>query len=175
MALIGVETVIVTNAAGGINRNFSPGDIILITGHINLMRDISLDAASRIQGSEDVYDPTMRKQAACAAAEVGVTLKTGVYAAVTGPSYETPAEIRALRFLGADMVGMSTVPEATEAKRLGMKVLGFSFIANPAAGLNRNPLSHHDIIETSARHLPVFKTLLKRVIRTLQDHPGAGR
>ena len=171
MAFIGVGTVIVTNAAGGINCDFSPGDIILITGHIDLMRKISPDPAPRIQGSEDVYDPMMRKQAACAAAGVGVTLKTGVYAAVTGPSYETPAEIRALRFLGADMVGMSTVPEATEAKRLGMKVLGLSFIANPAAGLNRNPLSHHDVIETSARHLPVFKKVLKQVIKALQAPP----
>ena len=169
MASFGVRTVIVTNAAGGINNNFSPGDIVVITDHMDLMREIPLKAATGRRRSTDVYDSKCRDRAACAAAEVGVTLKTGVYAALSGPSYETPAEIRALRIMGADMVGMSTVPEATEAHQLGMKVLGLSFITNLAAGLSQNPLSHQEVIETSARHLATVKTCIKQVIRNLNS------
>ena len=170
MALFGVKAVVVTNAAGGINKKFSPGDIILITDHMDLMWNIPWNSPARLRGSIEVYDPKLRNQATCAAAEVGVTLKAGVYAALSGPSYETPAEIRALRIMGADMVGMSTVPEATEANRLGMKVLGLSFITNQAAGLSQNPLSHQEVIETSARHLATVKKLLKQVIKNLD--PG---
>jgi purine-nucleoside phosphorylase len=169
MALFGVKSVIVTNAAGGINKQFLPGDIILITDHMDLMRNIPLNSSARLRGSIEVYDPKYRNLATCAAAEVGVTLKAGVYAALSGPSYETPAEIRALRVMGADMVGMSTVPEATEANRLGMKVLGLSFITNQAAGLSQNPLSHQEVIETSARHLATVKKLLKQVIKNLNS------
>ena len=170
MASFGVRTVIVTNAAGGINKSFSPGDIVVITGHMDLMREIPLKISAGRRRSKEIYDPKYREQAACAAAEVGVTLKKGVYAALSGPSYETPAEIRALRTMGADMVGMSTVPEATEARRLGMKVLGFSFITNQAAGLSKNPLSHQEVIETSARYLPTMKRFIKQVIKNLD--PG---
>jgi purine-nucleoside phosphorylase len=167
MAFLGVKTVIVTNAAGGINRQFSPGDIILITDHLNLMHEC-IPTSSPGQGNlKEVYDPGLREQARRAAADVGVTLKTGVYAAVTGPSYETPAEIRAFRTMGADMVGMSTVPEAIEANRLGMKVLGFSFITNHAAGLSQTPLSHQEVIDTSARYLPNVNKVLKQVIKKL--------
>ena len=164
MAALGVTTLIVTNAAGGINKEFSPGDIIVISDHLNRMQAIILDSSSGQRELKEVYDAGLRDQASRAAAEAGVTLKTGVYAAVTGPSYETPAEVRALKIMGADMVGMSTVPEATEANRLGMKVLGFSFITNQAAGLSQNPLSHEEVIETSARHLQRVKKLLKQVI-----------
>lgn len=167
MASFGVGTVIVTNAAGSINKNFLPGDIIVISDHMDLMREIPLKSSAGQRSSKEVYDPKYRDQAACAAAEVGVTFKTGVYAALSGPSYETPAEIRALRIMGADMVGMSTVPEATEARRLGMKVLGFSFITNQAAGLSQNPLSHQEVIETSARHMPTVKRFIKQVIKNL--------
>ncbi len=157
-----------TNAAGGINKNFSPGDIVVITDHMDLMREIPLKLSAGRRSSKEVYDPKYRDQAACAAAEVGVTFKTGVYAALSGPSYETPAEIRALQIMGADMVGMSTVPEATEAHGLGMKVLGVSFITNLAAGLSQNPLSHQEVIETSARHLPTVKKFIKQVIKNLE-------
>ena len=167
MASFGVRYVILTNAAGGINHNFSPGDIIVITDHMDLMWNIPLKSSLGLQRSKEIYDSTCRKKAACAAAEVGVTLKTGVYAALSGPSYETPAEIRALRIMGADMVGMSTVPEATEACRLGMKVLGFSFITNQAAGLSQTPLSHQEVIETSLRHLGTVKKFIKQVIKNL--------
>jgi purine-nucleoside phosphorylase len=167
MASFGVGTVIVTNAAGGINKNFLPGDMVVITDHMDLMREIPLKFSGGGGRSKKVYDPKYRDQAACAAAEVGVTLKAGVYAALSGPSYETPAEIRALRIMGADMVGMSTVPEVTEARRLGMKVLGFSFITNQAAGLSQHPLSHQEVIETSARHLPTVKNFIRQVIKNL--------
>lgn len=170
MAFHGVKTVIVTNAAGGINKKFLPGDIILITNHMDLMRKIPLNSLPRPGCSKEIYDSMCRSQATCAAAELGVTLKEGVYAALSGPSYETPAEIRALQIMGADMVGMSTVPEATEANRLGMKVLGLSFITNQAAGLSQNPLSHQEVIETSARHLPTVKKFLKQVIENLHNN-----
>jgi purine-nucleoside phosphorylase len=172
MAAFGVKTVIVTNAAGAINKNFSAGDIIVITDHINLMGEKFLNPPARLRDPNNVYDPEVIKQTGRAAAEVGIILKTGVYAAVTGPSYETPAEIRALRIMGADMVGMSTVPEAIEANRLGMKVLGLSFITNKAAGLSQNPLSHQEVIETSARHLPTVKKLLRQVIKNLHSSSG---
>ena len=174
MASFGVRTVIVTNAAGGINKNFSPGDIIVITEHMDLMREIPLKISAGRRRSKEIYDPKYRDLAACAAAEVGVTFKTGVYAALSGPSYETPAEIRALQTMGADMVGMSTVPEATEARRLGMKVLGFSFITNQAAGLSQNPLSHQEVIETSAHHLPTAKKFIKQVIKNLDPATTGG-
>jgi len=169
MASFGVRTVIVTNAAGGINKNFSPGDIIVINDHMDLMRDIPMEISADGRCSKEIYDPKYIDLAACAAAEVGVTFKTGVYAALSGPSYETPAEIRALQTMGADMVGMSTVPEATEASRLGMKVLGFSFITNQAAGLSKNPLSHQEVIETSTHHLPTAKKFIKQVIKNLDS------
>jgi purine-nucleoside phosphorylase len=168
MASFGVKTLILTNAAGGINHTFLPGDIVAISGHMNLMRGISKGPSGWLPVIKEVYDPKLRKQAVGAADEVGVTLKTGVYAAVSGPCYETPAEVKALRIMGADMVGMSTAPEAAEANRLGLKVLGLSCITNPATGMNQNLLSHQEVIENSARILPTFKILLKRIIKKLQ-------
>lgn len=175
MASLGVRWVVVTNAAGGINKKLSAGDIVVITDHMDLMRKIPLTISGGLSCAKGVYDAKCRHQAACAAAEIGVTLKTGVYAALSGPSYETPAEIRALRIMGADMVGMSTVPEVTEAHRLGMKVLGISFISNLAAGLSQTPLSHQEVIETSARHLATVKKFIKQVIQTLHDDSGLGK
>ena len=109
LASLGVKTLIVTNAAGGIKKNFSPGDIIVISDHINLIGEMFLGPSTRIQASKEVYDPELRNLAGRAAAEMGITLKTGVYAAVTGPSYETPAEVRALRVMGADIDRKSVV------------------------------------------------------------------
>ena len=169
LASLGVKTLVVTNAAGGIKESFLPGDIIVISDHINLINTMVLSPPTRMQTPIEIYDPGLRNLANCSAVEMGVTLKTGVYAAVSGPSYETPAEVRALGVMGADMVGMSTVPEATEAHRLGMKVLGFSFITNQAAGLSKNPLSHQEVIDTSANHLPTVKKLLRQVIKNI-DH-----
>lgn len=170
MAFLGVKAVIVTNAAGGINENLSPGDIVVITDHMDLMRGIPMEISAGRRCLKEIYDPKYIDLAACAAAEVGVTLKAGVYAALSGPSYETPAEIKALQIMGADMVGMSTVPEATEAHRSGMKVLGLSFITNQGAGLGQNPLSHQEVIETSTRHLPMVKKFLKQLVLNLHDN-----
>ena len=163
MAAFGIKAVVVTNAAGGIKKGFSPGDVVAITGHMNLMRNIVLVFPDPI----NVYDSMLRDLLMLAAGELGIDLMEGAYAAVSGPSYETPAEIMSLQALGADMVGMSTVPEVTEANRMGMKVLGISFIANPAAGLGQTPLSHQEVMETSASHLPTLKRLIETFIGKL--------
>ena len=115
----------------------------------------------------EVYDPMLRDLLRQAADEEGIVLKQGVYAAVSGPSYETPAEVKALQVIGVDMVGMSTVPEATEASRMGMKVLGISFVTNAAAGLGQTPLSHQEVLETSAHYLPTVKRLIEKLIGKL--------
>jgi purine-nucleoside phosphorylase len=163
MAAFGIKAVVVTNAAGGINKEFYPGDVVAITGHVDLMRNIALV----FPDPRDVYDPMLRDLLALAADEQGIVLKQGVYAVVSGPSYETPAEIKALQVVGADMVGMSTVPEATEASRMGMKVLGISFITNLAAGLGQNPLSHQEVMETSTHYLSTPKRLIEKFIEKL--------
>jgi len=163
LAALGIQAVVLTNACGGINPDFLPGNAVLIRGHLDLMRDITL----RMTEPQLVYDPLLQRQAEQAALSVGVDLKKGIYAAFSGPSYETPAEIRAASAMGADMVGMSTVPEATEAHRLEMRVMGISFITNLAAGLSRNPLSHTEVIENASLHLPEFKKLLKQIVQTL--------
>ncbi len=163
LAALGAKAVVLTNACGGINTDFSPGDAVLIRGHLDLMREMEL----KMPKLQLIYNPILRRQAEQAAEAVGVELRKGVYAAFSGPSYETPAEIRAAAAMGVDMVGMSTVPEATEAHRLGLHVLGISFITNLAAGLSQNPLSHTEVIENAAQNLPMFKKLLKQVVLTL--------
>ena len=163
MAALGIKAVLVTNAAGGIHKGFSPGDVVAITGHVDLMREIVLVFPE----PREVYDPMLRDLLRQAADEEGIVLKQGVYAAVSGPSYETPAEVKALQVIGVDMVGMSTVPEATEASRMGMKVLGISFVTNAAAGLGQTPLSHQEVLETSAHYLPTLKRLIEKLIAKL--------
>lgn len=169
MACLGVSVLVVTNAAGGINHGFAPGDMVAIRSHLDLMQGFRLDPVTGLPNPENMYDPHLLTQAAQAAADVGASLKTGVYAALSGPCYETPAEIRALRVMGADMVGMSTVPEVTTANALGMKVLGISSITNLAAGMGLNPLSHQEVIDTSGEILPVFKRLLQRIVAKLDS------
>ena len=167
MASLGVKTVMVTNAAGGINETFVPGDIVSITGHMDFMQGISINASGMPPVARKIYDLALINKAKRAAEEIGVALKTGFYAAVSGPCYETAAEIRALRIMGADMVGMSTVPEVDEAIRLGIKALGFSFITNLAAGMNRHPLSHQEVIAAAAGILPTFRALVKQIIKKI--------
>lgn len=150
---LGVKTLILTNAAGGINRDFSVGDIMLINDHINFMgtnvligqNDDSLGA--RFPDMSYAYDPELRALAKKCAEKTGVEIKDGVYIACTGPSYETPAEIRAFRVLGADAVGMSTVPEVIAANHCGLKVLAFSLISNMAAGILDQPLTEQEVLE----------------------------
>lgn len=167
MSGLGVETVIITNAAGGINEAFKPGDIIAIEDHMDLMREHRWYASGDVSDSKKIYDLQLRDLARKTAHALGIPFHSGVYAAFSGPSYETPAEIRALRTIGADMVGMSTVPEATMADKLGMKVLGLSFITNLAAGMSQDALSHKEVIEMSARILPSFQALIEGVIEQL--------
>ena len=167
MAGLGVTTVIITNAAGGINKAFQPGDIAVITGHLDLMGKQPWFASGNGTPANKIYDRELAELARKTANHLDIPLQSGVYAALSGPSYETPAEIRALSIMGADMVGMSTVPEATMAGTLGMKVLGLSFITNFAAGMSPHALSHQEVIETSQRILPTFQALIQGIISRL--------
>ena len=165
MSTIGVKTVFVTNAAGGINRDYVPGDFMLLSDHINFLGTNPLIGVHSGEGvrfpdMSAVYDPELRTLIRAAAKANGVNLKEGVYLATTGPSFETPAEIRAFAALGADAVGMSTVPEAIVARQLGLRVIGISCITNAAAGLSKNPLSHEEVSETADRVRPQFAALL---------------
>lgn len=156
-ARLGVKVLVLTNASGGIAHGLEAGDLVLLSDHINLLGDNPLrgpnfDAlGTRFPDMTGVYDPALRRAARELAWELGIGLKEGVYLATLGPSYETPAEIRAFRALGADLVGMSTVSEAIAARHAGMKILGISCVTNLAAGVSPQPLSHDEVIETSRR------------------------
>ncbi|BCS34481.1 purine nucleoside phosphorylase [Luteitalea sp. TBR-22] len=170
MARWGVPRILLTNAAGGINTAFTQGALMLIEDHINLLGANPLvgpnvDALGvRFPDMTYVYDRELRAMAVEAAAAVGVPLQQGVYLATMGPSYETPAEIRAFRALGADAVGMSTVPEAIAARHMGARVAGISCITNPAAGVVDQPLQHDEVMETAARVRGQFIALLDAFI-----------
>ena len=169
MHSVGIQTLIVTNAAGGINRDYTPGDFMLLSDHINFLGTNPLigdrsEHGVRFPDMSAVYDPELRSQLKAWATTNGQDLKEGVYLAATGPSFETPAEIRAFAALGADAVGMSTVPEAIVARKLGLRVLGVSCITNAAAGISRNPLSHEEVSETADRVRPQFAGLLKAAV-----------
>jgi purine-nucleoside phosphorylase len=175
LGLLGVKSLVLTNAAGGLNNSFTEGSLIVISDHLNLM------GANPLLGKNDprfgprfpdmtaVYDHEYQDMAISEAHEMGMELRRGIYAALSGPSYETPAEIRMLRLLGADAVGMSTVPEAIVARHVGLRVLGLSCITNMAAGVLDKPINHEDVIETGARVRETFAELLRRVIPKLQS------
>lgn len=172
---LGVRTLIVTNAAGGVNRTLSPGELVLIRDHVNLqgvnpLRGPNPGLGPRFPDMSAVYAPALRELARSASA---FPLKEGVYAAFAGPSYETPAEIRMLATIGVDMVGMSTVPEVIAAGYLGMKVLGISCITNLAAGILDQPLDHAEVIKAGKEAAPRFAELLTRTIDKLEG-PGPG-
>ena len=171
-AQIGVSTMIVSNAAGGVNRNFRPGDLMLIDDHINLMWQNPLTGAAqkdepRFPDMSEPYDRELQRLAHQVALEQGTRLQVGTYLALTGPAYETSAEIRMLDRLGADAIGMSTVPEVIAARANGMRVLGLSLITNLAAGYTSHPLSHAEVIETAARASVVFGALVRGIITRL--------
>ncbi len=173
-ALLGIKTLIVTNASGAINPEFKPGDLVLITDHINMigenpLRGPNLDALGpRFPDMSAAYSPRLRKVALDTANAERITLKQGVYVATLGPSYETPAEIRAFRALGADLVGMSTVPEVIAANHAGMEVLGISCATNLAAGVNPGArLSHAEVIETTRHKGAEMRKLIYAVIARL--------
>jgi len=169
--LIGIKTLIVTNASGAINRDFSAGDLVLITDHINMLGTNPLrgpnldDLGPRFPDMSAAYSPRLRSLAKEEAASAGIALKEGVYLATLGPSYESPAEIRAFRALGADLVGMSTVPEVIAARHAGMEVLGISCATNLAAGVNPEAtLSHAEVIETTKRVGDSMRRLIMGII-----------
>ena len=173
---LGVATLIVTNAAGGVNRSYAPGQLVLVKDHVNLMgvnplRGPNPDLGPRFPDMSSAYDPALRALASGAAPQ---KLAEGVYAAFAGPSYETPAEIRMLAAIGVDMVGMSTVPEVIAASYLGMRVLGISCITNMAAGILPQPLDHAEVIARGKEAGPRFMDLLERVIGGLGGSPGEG-
>jgi purine-nucleoside phosphorylase len=170
MALLGVKTLIVTNAAGGVNLNFHPGDLMQITDFINLtgrnpLRGPNLDEfGPRFPDMTYAYDRELAALAHRLAREMNIRLQKGVYCGFSGPSYETPAEIRMARILGADAVGMSTVPETIVARHCGMRVLGLSCITNMAAGILDAPLDHREVIAAGEQVKETFKSLIDAVI-----------
>jgi purine-nucleoside phosphorylase len=167
---MGVTSVIMTNAAGGVNFDYKPGDLMLLTDHINYMGSNPLIGPNdealgpRFFDMTAPYDPELRRIAENACAAAGVTARSGVYIAFTGPSYETSAEIRMARALGADAVGMSTVPETIAARHMGIRVLGISCITNPAAGVVDRPLHHLEVLEVGEKLKASLLDVLSRVI-----------
>ena len=173
MARVGVKQLILTNAAGGINTGFAQGALMIIDDHINLLGSNPLVGPNderfgqRFPDMSEVYSRRLRGIADEAARATGVAVSHGVYVAVHGPSYETPAEIRAFRTIGADAVGMSTVPEAIAARHMGVEVLGISCITNMAAGVLPQPLDHNEVMETARRVRGSFIALLEGIIERL--------
>lgn len=173
MARLGVTQIIVTNAAGGVNTAFPPGVLMIVDDHINLLGTNPLIGDNddrfgpRFPDMSDVYSRRLRRIADEAAAAKGVTVTHGIYAACLGPSYETPAEIRYLRTIGADAVGMSTVPEAIAARHMNLEVLGISCISNMAAGVLPRPLNHEEVLETTRRVRGAFVALLEGIVERL--------
>jgi len=173
MQVLGVTGLVVTNAAGGINPDFHPGDLILIKDHLNMMGDNPLRGANlsslgpRFPDLSEAYNKDWRQKALVIARELGINPQEGVYAAMSGPNYETPAEIRFLRSSGADMVGMSTVPEVIVANHGGMQVLGISCVTNMAAGILRQKLSHLEVMETAGRIGKQFVHFVQALVKVL--------
>ena len=173
LSRLGIRTLILTNAAGGINTALTEGALMVIDDHINLLGSNPLIGPNddrfglRFPDMTEVYSTRLRALADAAAREIGLPIQHGVYIAVHGPSYETPAEIRAFRTLGADAVGMSTVPEAIVARQMSMDVLGISCISNMAAGVLPQPLNHEEVMATTRRVRREFSALLEGIIGRL--------
>jgi purine-nucleoside phosphorylase len=173
MGRLGVKQIVLTNAAGGVNLGFGQGGLMIITDHLNLQGANPLSGDNderlgpRFPDMTEVYSARLRRIADEAAAAVGVPVLHGVYAGLLGPSYETPAEIRYLRAIGADAVGMSTVPEAIAARHMGLEVLGLSCITNMAAGILPEPLNHEEVLATTRRVRDAFIALLEAIVERL--------
>jgi len=170
LAAYGIRDLLLTNAAGGLNRTFRPGDFMVLTDHINLMgvnplRGAPVPGLPRFVDLTCVYDQGLRGLLQAAGRACGTTLRAGTYLAVSGPSYETPAEIRAFARLGADAVGMSTVPEAIVARQCGLKVAAVSCITNLAAGRSGKALSHAEVLETADRVKKLAAQMLKKLAK----------
>ncbi len=170
---LGVESLVLTNAAGGIRAEWKPGTLVLLSDHINLLGQNPLSGANdeslgpRFPDMSEAYSRVFRQAAREVGASLGVELPEGVYAAVPGPSYETPAEIRYLRAIGADLVGMSTVPETIAANHMGMRVLGISCVTNHAAGVIEQKLDHREVLDVGERMKGTLIELLRRTIPRL--------
>jgi purine-nucleoside phosphorylase len=173
MGRLGVRRLILTNAAGGINTAFASGALMIIDDHINMLGGNPLLGPNderfgpRFPDMTEVYSSRLRRIGDDAARARGVAVSHGIYLAVTGPSYETPAEIRFFRQMGADAIGMSTVPEAIAARHMGIEVLGISCISNPAAGVLPHPIVHDDVIATTQRVRSSFISLLEGIVERL--------
>lgn len=162
---LGAGILVITNAAGGINKDFIPGDLMVITDHINFMGVNPLRRRKEFVDMTFAYDKELIELTEKIASNQEIGLKKGVYIAVSGPSYETPSEIEAFEKLGADAVGMSTVPEVIVAQSRGMRVLGISCITNMAAGILKKSLSHEEVIETTKKVEEKFKKLVREIIK----------
>ena len=171
--LLGIKKIFITNAAGAINERFSPGDLVLIKDQINMIPDNPLrgenleELGPRFPNMSEAYSPRLREVAVRAAINEGIELGEGVYLAVPGPMYETPAEIQAYRRLGADVVGMSTVPEVIAAAHCGLEVLGISCVTNMAAGIGHAKLTHEEVLEMTAKRGKDLIRLIRAILREL--------
>lgn len=171
--LLGVKTLVLTNAAGGINVELTQGALMVISDHLNLMGVNPLRGANderfgpRFPDMTAVYSPELQELVIDEAKAIGIELRRGIYGALSGPSYETPAEIHLLRTLGADAVGMSTVPEAIVARHMGLDVIGISCITNMAAGISDEPINHEEVMATGDRVRETFAELLRRLIGSI--------
>ncbi|PAB57753.1 purine-nucleoside phosphorylase [Anaeromicrobium sediminis] len=173
MKLLGVEKLVVTNAAGAVNAEFKPGDLMIISDHLNLSGDNPLmgknlaEFGPRFPDMSNAYDSELRGKVREIAKSLDMEIREGVYACMSGPSYETPAEVRMVRILGADAVGMSTAPEVTVAVHSGMKAVGISCMTNMAAGILDQPLDHSEVMETSAMAREKFVVLMRNIIKNI--------
>ncbi len=171
MKLMGAEILFLTNASGGINPSFGAGDFMLITDHISCFAPNPLigqnidELGVRFPDMSSVYDKGLQDKIRKAARDSGILLKEGIYVQLTGPSFESPAEIRMLRTMGADAVGMSTVVEAIAANHMGMRICGISCVANLAAGMTENPLTHEEVQEAANKAAPLFRQLVTESIK----------
>ena len=174
LKLLGVRTIILTNAAGSLNTEFTPGSLMVITDHVNLLGVNPLVGPNdvrfgpRFPDLTSVYARRLQDLVISEANAIGLDMRRGIYAALSGPSYETPAEIHMVRTLGADAVGMSTVPEAIVARHMNLEVIGISCITNLAAGVSNRPVDHSQVIATGERVRAEFTELLRRVVARLQ-------
>jgi len=173
LKLLGINSLLITNACGAVNKEFAPGDLMLITDHLNMVGNNPLIGKNedsfgpRFADASEIYTRELRETAHTVALNQHLTLREGVYAWWSGPSYETPAEIRMLRILGADAVGMSTVPEALTASQMAMKVLGISCLTNMATGIRSTRLSHEEVLEVAAKTSENFTSFIREIVKRI--------
>ena len=175
LGLLGVKKLILTNACGAVNMSFKPGDLMVISDHLNLTFYNPLigknmdEFGPRFPDASEIYTKKLRKIAKNAANELDIKLQEGVYAWWTGPSYETPAEIKMIRILGGDAIGMSTVPEALVASHMGMEILGISCLTNMASGILSQKLSHQEVLDVAKEVKTRFQTLVKKIVLEMSN------